>query len=193
MPKEEEKKEEEKKLKFILARHCRRYAFLLAIIIIFFGYLFLILPENRKLLENKMKKQELEAAFQEKREEINSIKNEVVDYENLSPDLKEKINKILPKSKDFPNLYLQLGEISRESGLFLKSVQVEEKKEKVEGVPKNVGLLEIRLKLEGGDYASFKEFLNKLETNLRLFDVTSINFPPDLKSFGLTMRTYYFK
>lgn len=68
-----------------------------------------------------------------------------------------------------------------------------------ENIGQNIGVVDINISIEGGGYLAFKALLTNIENNLRLMDVTTINFGDinvdevkgEKASYVLTLRTYY--
>jgi hypothetical protein len=55
-----------------------------------------------------------------------------------------------------------------------------------------VGKISVDLSIQSVDYIGFKSLLKVLENNLRLFDVTSVNFSPEGRSATIQLTTYYY-
>ena len=130
-------------------------------------------------------------------------------YQKVNPADLQKFNSVLPDSYTRERLFGELEEIIGQGGWLLSSISIspEEKGAKtvvspsggdgksVSPVLKNsrVGVINIQLEISAIDYPGFKELLRLLETNLRLFDVTSVNFSPSENSATVIMTTYYYQ
>lgn len=108
---------------------------------------------------------------------------------------------LLPTVPDLPGLFVQVAAIADHSGLVVDNLQFGE----VDPVPSGAaagspeqrpsgGLRSVAMNasVSQGTYASLKQFLTDLESNLRLIDVVSVNFSGgSLTTFLITMQTYY--
>ncbi len=110
---------------------------------------------------------------------------------------KEAINKtfyLLPVEKDTPGLIVQLEAMASENGLILEGISFTEKVEKGVATYKT---LKVSLELYGS-YMAFKSFLEAIEYNVRIMDITSIEFSPEEAeeggsgfSFKVELEVYY--
>lgn len=116
-------------------------------------------------------------------------------YNSIEPENLEKIRKMLPDSVDNIRLILEIENIAKPYGMLLKDVKYDAtKKEETKGDEKNnvvqagstasnseqtakkdygVWTLEFSTK---GSYANFLNLLKDLENNLRVVDISSIQF-----------------
>jgi len=110
---------------------------------------------------------------------------------------KEAIKKafyLLPVEKDASSLIVQFEAMASENGLILESIDFTEKVEKGAATYKT---LKVSLELYGS-YAAFKSFLGAIEYNVRIMDISSIEFSSEEVeeggsgfSFKVELEAYY--
>lgn len=112
-------------------------------------------------------------------------------YSTISVDNLDRIKKFLPDSVDNIRLILEIEKIAQPYGMVLKDVQysvVEKEKEEASGAQitggfngqgdlqsKNYGSWDLGFTTTG-TYANFLNFMRDLESNLRIVDISSIEF-----------------
>lgn len=110
---------------------------------------------------------------------------------------KETLNKleyIVPKEQEVPNLIVQLETIAVKGGLVLREVGfTAEKKDAT--TQENYESLIVNMNLTG-DYAALGRFLSAVEENIRLMDVKSITFTTQSEAasifnFNVVFKVYY--
>jgi Tfp pilus assembly protein PilO len=169
----------------------------LVVIVVFGGlYLFIspLLAEynevNNDVIEMRQSELEKQKKVLGELMELNDI------YEGVSPYLKDRINKFLPEDPDLPNLYFNINEIAKSAGYKIESIDVlvEEEKDKNKKTSiKKQREIEISVIFEGAGYGNFKNLINLIEKNLRLFDVQTFGYNPEEETVGLTLKTYFYK
>lgn len=131
----------------------------------------------------------------------NSIDKTLGEYNGISQDNVDRINKMVPSSADSMKLVVQIDEMMRKSGLSLASIDSKDTVDKnsASAAPKNGGrtaeplFLSIKAR---GSYESFHSFIEKLEKSLRLVDVDSVKISPvgqDDYSFSVEAVSYWRK
>ena len=148
---------------------------------------------------------------------IKELERVIADWQAKNQTKVKILEQVLPGTPKVPELIAQLDALARASGFTINSLDFAESeagqlsgttgaavtKAKVavnkaagldEILDKNIRLVNINLNLTGGDYLSFKKFLDRLEKNMRLLDVVSIDFSSSLSEgtdYALALRTYY--
>jgi len=139
---------------------------------------------------------------------IDAVKGLKGTYEQ-NADRREAIGYTLPLDADVAGALLQLSSLARANGLtpssFSISVPALQAASIAAGTPtavardtlvKPVGTANIQLRLVGS-YSDLKQFLENLETNIRIMDVKSFTLAPvgkstqDFYSFDIAVATYY--
>ena len=108
------------------------------------------------------------------------------------------LNLALPaKSTDSANFTNSLNQISQSSGIALGALQISEPVVSVDNPPAPNSIQVEVIHFSGsGSYASFRDFLSRLENNLRLIDVNKISFKADdlgQVEFDVDGQTYFQK
>lgn len=174
---------------------------ILIIIIFTFSYLYFFkdeISEIRKVgvVDYQKKLDELEV----KKRNLSELKSVFEKYEKLRKEEIEKLDMILPSDKDIPSLYIQLDAFAKDVGLNLSSIEIAEKgvttlKANQPGsTATSLGLksVSISIAIKGIDsYSKLKLFLNSIEKNIRLFDISSITYSPSVDAYKISLTTYY--
>ncbi|MFA7285542.1 MAG: hypothetical protein WC011_01690 [Candidatus Paceibacterota bacterium] len=112
----------------------------------------------------------------------------VTKLNNITPVNRDKIQKMLPDGVDNIRLILEIEKIASIYGMSLKNVKYEDEKKAEEGEPevvqagvdvgdlnKEYGIWNLEFSVEG-PYSNFINFTRDMEKNLRLVDVSSVEF-----------------
>jgi len=167
------------------------------IIATIFVYKSLINPAYEDIKKKKSEIATLENILEEEKDVIGQIK-EVIEQYKGQRQLQEALSLTFPIDRNMPNLINDISGLGQVSGLFVKSIFFKDlpiKKAK-NSLANGVGVIEVQMKLSGS-YDSLKSFINNLETNVRIFDVTSLNIDSSIKNsedfmeVALTVHAYY--
>ena len=159
-------------------------------------YIYLIKPSYQGI---DQKRGELAA----KNNQLNDYKNTVdqiqkllAAYDNLS-QAQQSVSMMMPTEASIPQVVYQINGIAGISGLGLQSVSVKELAvtPSMSSLVKNMATLRFNTKLVG-TYEALKAFINGLETNIRIFNISSINVEKlgtaaNIFSFNINIDTYY--
>ena len=117
----------------------------------------------------------------------------------------KKASYLLPIEKDIPGLIVQFEALASENGLILESINFIEKTKKRAStgggeaavMPGQIyKTLNVSVELYGS-YASFRSFLEAIEYNVRIMDISSINFSSEKSeessafNFNVELEVYY--
>jgi Tfp pilus assembly protein PilO len=168
--------------------------FLFAVTI--FVYAFLLRPAYDDV--NKLRG-ELAAqsdALDEEQKIVAQVKDLLSRYQGIA-NFDQTISLSLPKREAYPTLVNQLDAIAKGSGIFLDSINLTTLPAVVPQGGKigpSLSTLQLNLRLIG-PYAGFKDFIKKLETNVRLMDIVRFSITPTLVggnyTYVLVVNTYY--
>ncbi|MDD5043121.1 MAG: hypothetical protein PHD51_00420 [Patescibacteria group bacterium] len=179
--------------KLFLLQYFKIITPLVAILILVLGLFFILKPKYNEVkisgaLNLEAKQEEL-AAKKLYLEQLISLRE---NYGSISEDDIAKIRGILPLEEDIPGLMAQFEKIVQGSGFNLSSLNISPAKNlfKNKG-DEDVKKLLVVATIAGGDYSKFKDMLSVVESNLRLFDVRSINFTSGSDLYTLNISTYY--
>lgn len=171
------------------------------LLVLFFSYTLIIRPKyDDTMVAIKTNLEKQQRLYTEQSKKLNSLKIVADLYKKIpSADL-DKFNGVLPDNYVKEVLFGELGEIIGENGFILNSVTINDPLavKAQPGTPEvapqagKVGKLNLQLAISAVDYAGFKNLLKLLESNLRLFDITSVNFSPGGNSADIMLTTYYY-
>ncbi len=138
--------------------------------------------------------------FNEQSKIILKVKDAIAEYQGTSK-VQDAISMTLPKSEEASSITGALQAIALVSGAVLQSLNLQSQAlrpsqdEQVNGV-KALGVVEINARLIG-PYEAIKNFLQGVETNIRLMDVVDFRTEAPSKanlaalSHNVTIRAYY--
>lgn len=129
-----------------------------------------------------------------------SIDKTLEDYNAISQENVDRINKMVPFAAESMKLVVQFDEMMRKNGLNLKNIDTKDVISKNSAsVSKNKGVIPESIALSiktQGSYDSFYLFILDLEKSLRLIDVNSVKITPagqDNYDFSLEAVSYWLK
>lgn len=159
---------------------------------------FFLLPAWDEIDTLKLKKEKIgeEAGFQ--RSIIVHIDDLSAKYNQASADL-EKLSLAIPSDQQLPELFIQFEEMIKRNGLVITGIKLggEENisKDQIQSRHR-VQAMSVSIDMDGS-YSGFKGFLEDVEKNIRMMDISSISFtrPADEKSevvkFNIKLNSYY--
>jgi len=183
------------KINDFLIKHFRWIIFAIIIIIFVGGYFIFILPKyNQIVTDTKLKTDELEKKYSSRQQYLTQLIRLKMAYKQISQENKDKIEAMLPSSPKVEELVSEIEAISLKNGLTLTSLSVEPveaKGGKTEDKLNGVANVKITMEVVGTDYYALKNILKMIENNLRLMDVTSVNYLVGDKRTSLVLQAYY--
>lgn len=130
----------------------------------------------------------------------NSIDKVLEDYNVISQENVDRINKMIPSGAESMKLVVQFDEMMRKNGLDLKNIDVRDtipKDSASVSQNKGVAIESVALSIRTqGSYGAFYLFLKDLEKSLRLIDVNSVKISPvgqDNYDFSIEAVSYWRK
>lgn len=180
----------------------------LVLVFLLFSYLMFIGPKHRAaelLIKENVVNQQLLFNQQQKKLDILKIISDI--YRKVEPADLLKFNSVLPYQYRQEQLFGEFEEIIKKNGWILKTVSLSYPDELAAGqvaptpvseglffgsLNPNIGRIEVNLALAGLDYQGVKKLLALVEENLRLFDVTQVNFSGG-SEVSLSLTTYYYR
>lgn len=119
----------------------------------------------------------------------NGFKITALDMTETTLEAKASDNDIIPPAGE--EVFSEEGsaELSEELSEDLAAAAAD-----VSGAGQELRVLNVNLKVVGGNYPAFKILLDKIEKHIRLLDLVSINFTAQAEAgaYDLNLRTYYF-
>lgn len=178
-------------------------AFLISILFLIIGFVFLIKPKYEQITSGVVSQNEeqdqLLFLIKESKDYLKEVDNLTNAYNTISKEEFDKINSILPECGLHEELFSQMDNIVKKNGLLLTSISIkpESYSDQIETGDKETTFISQQKKkitlsfsLGGIDYTGVKNFLKDIETNLRIMDVTSLSFDPANDFLSLNIQTY---
>lgn len=133
-------------------------------ILIFFLLILPTFDETRMLYSSIKQREGMLKEVQEIKSRVTELNNEIKTKEE---DI-IKLDQLLPKKKQVPEILATIESIISSSGLFLSELSISEP------VGQGIGKINANIKLSG-DFYSLMIFLDLLEKNLRLIEISAID------------------
>ncbi len=193
------------KILIFISKHFTEVVAGIVIFWLFLGYLLVLHNKIFSEQESVSKMQmQLKQQLAQKQQQLADIDKLFQSYQSLDESHFYKLNRILPKETEGPLIFAQLDALARANESVLMSVQVSEVSEQnlselklQQGInlPPGVKLVSVEANLLGKagreGYGFYKELLQSVENNLRLFDLEDITFSPGLSVINLSGVVYY--
>ncbi len=178
---------------------------LVSLLILLFGFLFLIKPKYEEVSALALNRDEKQDRFlsliRESKDYLNEVSSSAKIYNEINQDDFEKINSILPKCGFHEELFGQMDYIVKKNGLLLSSISITPEtstsisvvisdEQEVNDSIEQKKIIRISFSLGGINYIGLKIFLKDIETNLRIMDINSLSFSPASNSLNIDIQTY---
>lgn len=160
------------------------------VLLLLVGHLALFAPEMRRIrAANRLNV--LRQEHDQKQAYLSQLSELARKYSEVPKEDVERLFAMIPDGQDVPGLLAALEASANASAVSITAVNFSrgEKPAHLAAVP-NLETVTIALTLEHGDYRRFKLFVETLEQNLRLFDISSVNMNPAAAQYTLILRAY---
>jgi Tfp pilus assembly protein PilO len=150
---------------------------------------------NKQILSSKAQVLEEAKNLQVKVEELRKERDTVasLDSQNL-----KKLYEVLPQKQNLPEIMAQIDALIRKQDLVLGSIQIDNPQDssadgETPAIDKRIKSIQVSIFILGGDgsYEKIKELLDALEKHIRLIDITSFSFDPEMTTYSIIFKTYY--
>jgi len=220
-----EKEEKEiSKLNYTLNTYYKYISIGLVVVVFILGAWFVLWPKFSDIRhQNNNKVPELRQERDDKKLYLSKLKTLEEKYSYIasaenSREL-EKINNILPDKANVQSLFVEIERLVTESGFVLEQISINDVKTDIDqliefqvadfmdwdGLPPELKAVDIEISVEGGGYNEFKGLLKRIEDNVRLFNLVTVNFSAlsepsyvgqdgeeiATKQYSFNFRTYY--
>lgn len=159
------------------------------------GYLFTA-EQWSAYQSSKSQLSQKQAEEQQLKDALSQAENFVKEYESKGSDISLVNLALPPKDSDLSNLVATLGDLAKASGLALSNFRVDEVVP-LSGEIRENSIITQMIRLDAsGTYASFKDFLLRLQSSARIMDVDQIGAKADESGqveYQITLRSYYQK
>ncbi len=191
----------------VFANFFNWFVILICLTILVSGYWWLIKPKYDFIASD----QELNFREREYEDKINYLKqlNEVkAVYKSINQADKEKIDAMLSSQQDLDRLKIillrEIGQLGKERNVAVDNIAItpldnsSSKFITIAQAPTatnplfgKLQLVQVSFVIKNVDYDNMKKFLGRLETSLRVMDVTKISFEPSARQVAVELVTYY--
>lgn len=175
--------------------------FFLISLIAFFNYTW---PALLRVLDLNDSLKLIKEEYTRQNKSLQIAKDIINQYKNLS-NVNQMISLTLPKTDELFNVVAQLEKISSESGILIQNITIKPPLQSAtstaasasaggskESLISSVQSINVDLSMVG-TYESFKTWINAIETNIRLMDITSINFTGMVASEKTSTNIFNFR
>jgi hypothetical protein len=180
----------------------RTFLFLLVLEIVLFAFVFnfLVLKNQRMKSDNifleLVQEKENNLEIESKKKRIEKIE-EMFDF--LSGEKETQLNTLLAEEEEIPELVLNLEDLVKKAGFEMINIDFFGSSKKKSGDQdennnqKEIEDFFIEIEVEGGGYHNFKKMIEKIENNMRLFEVERFSFATDQETFTIKLKTFIYK
>jgi len=178
------------RVKLFIATHLMPVAIGVFASFLLLGYLLLFSPELNRIRETNIS-QSLEEERRAKTEYLTALGELSRRYQDLDSEKIADLEVMIPDSEDIPELLAMFEAAATNSDVSLTAINFT--RGELDGAAAGIKDLEavnISISVANASYARFKLFLERLETNLRLFDIRSMDMNPSAATYNLSIRAY---
>ncbi|PIS42025.1 MAG: hypothetical protein COT24_05715 [Candidatus Kerfeldbacteria bacterium CG08_land_8_20_14_0_20_40_16] len=201
------------KILVLLAKYFRFILNGVIILLLFISFYFILWPKYSEINDEGSLDYESKVELLESRnQELAQLQDLEVKFNQITSAEIVKLEKILPSGKDFSDIFVQMENLAKESGLKLSRVSITEgglvevatdtgknsttsKSKTSSNTGKEIGAVNISLSVEGDNtYPALKIFLDNIEDNMRIVDIDSLSYTPptgESSSYTVNLKTYY--
>lgn len=158
----------------------------------------------KKVQEYKIKYSEYEDVLNKSKQLLEKRRSLQDKYNSFSKEDMSRLEKLLPNAVDNVRLIIDMDEIAKRYGLVIKNVRLDDTKIRngskdsvatITAGGEKYGVIPMGFSVSA-DYQTFIQFLQDLESSLRIVDVTNISLKPSatgVYSFDVSLKTYWLK
>jgi len=187
---EEEKKKRQKPPSALWVRYYKTLLVFMIIAMAVIGWFVVLGPMygDYQVLDVQAKQEE----YNQYRSVLTRFEKIMADWESVSEEDKRRLDYFLPEGKDVPGIVAMLDTMAAQSGFAVTKVSLSHTEQPIEKKPDLFPIL-ISMSIDGGTYQNLKQFVEKIENNLRVLDVESLSFQAGKGIYVLNISTYYLK
>jgi len=120
-------------------------------------------------------------ALEEEKVYLKNLKALKVETDKIDQMDLEKLDYVVASGSNLSDVLNQVYLLTSQNSLNIQSFSINLDK----------GVTTINLGLAGGNYEIFKRFLESVENNIQIMDITDLSLSEDQTSFSVTIKTYY--
>ncbi|MFA7662340.1 MAG: type 4a pilus biogenesis protein PilO [Patescibacteria group bacterium] len=162
---------------------------LISAVIMAAGYFLVISPSVAEIVTQTNSIDSLNVDIKNSEAQLIRLKNLEQEYNAVDQAKIDKVESLVTVSPDLPNLYIQIEELAKQNNLEVSSIKAEPKK--IVDAKSGLGIVDVSIKINQGNYVALKKFLTAMENNLRIFDVQDLSFPEKIDTFTIELSAYY--
>lgn len=164
------------------------------ILILAVAYFIFLKPKfDRTMMAIQSNIEQQQQLYVSQQRKLNSLKMIASLYKQIDPNDLDHFNQVLPDEYVREQLYGELEEIVSESGFSLNSIRISNTDKEDSLNTSRAKEIQVEVSLSTIDYRGLKSMLRIFENNLRLFDITELDFSPSGNTADLVLTTYYYK
>jgi len=194
----------------------RYFSALIALALVVFlllSYFFLIGPKVWATQEAiRLNLEQQQNIYAISRQKLANLQALTAMYQKMNVGDLQKFNSVLPDDYPPEKLFGELEEMISRGGWIISTIALRDVSEGVvsgamvgadgqEVAPiiligsrsSNLGRIDVEISIKAVDYTGFKNLVRMIESNLRLFDITKVDFSPGENRAILVLTTYYYK
>lgn len=178
-------------------KHYRLTVVVSSLAVLAFGYVFVLNDQIRSVRDvgftsSNEKRQEVD----DRERTLRQLRAARDAFRQLSAGELDQLVRVLPLEADLPGLFAQVQSLANEGHVTLSSIDSTKQGALTattsSGKTVNIERLSIAIQVTGfKSYGQFKQFLGLLEGNMRLLDLSALNYDPHTTSYALNLSTYY--
>ncbi|MFH1822197.1 MAG: hypothetical protein ABH830_00680 [Patescibacteria group bacterium] len=197
-----------RKVVYFLFLYFKWLVILIAGFILILGIIFFIIPKYNEIREFVRENEGKNISdLHEATNYLEKLNDLITVYQKIDPVDIENIKLMLPEEYIKEDLFTELESVITKNGLLVKSIVISEPEEETinnnqgrkinesqttrPSLPKDIKKIKINLTVVGTNYFSFKNLLKALEKNLKIIDITNLEFSPEGETISLELETYY--
>ena len=178
-----------KKLNIFLISYFNLLLAVWILVVLVLGYYMIVLPKYKRSSEEIGATVSSQTRiYEERRQYLDQLEKLNKTYKGISKEQIKRIDALLPNEPGGEKLLAQFEAITANNGVVLTSINYS-----LVDDAKGLSKVKIVLGISGVDYGSIKNFLSNLENNLRLINVTDLNFTASGGNAKLVLEAYYLK
>ncbi|MFH1427951.1 MAG: hypothetical protein ABIG60_05515 [Patescibacteria group bacterium] len=197
-----------RKIVYYLSLYFKWLILIISGLILILGIIFFVIPKYNEIREFiRVNEGKNIGDLNEATNYLEKLNDLITIYQKIDTVDIENIKSMLPEENIKEDLFTELESIITKNGLLVKSIIINEPEGETANnnqgrkinesqtarlsLPKDIKKIKINLTVVGTNYFSFKNLLKALEKNLRIIDITNLEFSPEGETITLGLETYY--
>ncbi|MEO8065941.1 MAG: type 4a pilus biogenesis protein PilO [Candidatus Doudnabacteria bacterium] len=167
------------------------------IIAAFASAYFLATPQWKKYSDNKVQLSKLQSDSIRLKQELDSVQTFLDSFNSHQKDASTASLSLPVNSADLANFLTSLGDLAKSAGVLVSNITFDTSPVSTTNpvVPNTIQVVKVNLTATGS-YASFKDFVIRMEQHMRIINVGHFSLKADdngLLSYQIALQTYFQK